>query len=478
LYYSKCQPGCKLHKMPVLGGVETALHIRADCPVVFSPDGKRMAYAQVGVLPERGVVARLLIANPDGTGVEEIHACTEPMAYQGGTPAWSPDGKTIALPVLTTENGKRFMKVVGIGVHDRKESTLTPQRWRNIRDVAWPPGGDSLIILGRTEASSSQVAPQIWRVPLTGGEPRRITNDLNNYTRLGISTDGHTLMAVQFDWTSNLWIAPARNLSTATPVTRGTLDRRDGYYGLSLTPDNRIVYVSDLSSKRALWSVNADGSGVKQVTDGLHTDLYPVVTPDGRYIVFESSRGGAHNIWRMDADGRNPMQLTHGSYDNNPVCSPDGKWVIYADQGEPNSVSKLRKVPIEGGDSITLRDELVQHPTISPDGKVIAYHHMDQQRKRWIVFIPAQGGVPTKLMPVPKNFGSVMQWTPEGDAIAYVESATGDLWKMPIDGTPPSQLLNLRGERLHYFRYSYDGRRLVYSSGTDMADVIVITKFN
>jgi Tol biopolymer transport system component len=53
IYYSKCQPGCQLQKIPVLGGVETALPVRADCPVTFSPDGKRMAYVSVDAVGNR-----------------------------------------------------------------------------------------------------------------------------------------------------------------------------------------------------------------------------------------------------------------------------------------------------------------------------------------------------------------------------------------------------------------------------------------
>lgn len=477
LYYSKCDGGCRVNKIPVLGGVETALPIRADCPVTFSPDGKRMAYLRTVVVEGSGAATSLLIANPDGTNEQEINSRSERNAYQGGTPAWSPDGKTIAFSIVAYQDNRSFMKVVGIGVEDRKETTLTTQRWPYISDVLWPDG-DDLIILGREVGSTPESKMQFWRVPLSGGEPRRITNDLNTYINLASSSDGRTLLAVQVHSTAGLWIAPSGNLSAAAPLTRGTVDRRDGDLGLAIMPDGSIIYASGLSGNLDLWSINSDGSGVKQLTDTVHTDAFPAVTPDGRYIIFESNRERAHNIWRIDADGRNPIRLTRGSYDDQPVSSPDGKWVIYVSQEAGTRIPKLRKVPIDGGESILLTDEFAQNPIISPDGKTIAYHRIDLQRKRWIVFIPVEGGAPIKEMPVPKNFGSVMQWTPTGDAITYKDNSLSGLWKMPIDGTPPTEMLDLRGDRLHYFRYSHDGRQLVYASGPTMMDVILITNFN
>jgi Tol biopolymer transport system component/DNA-binding winged helix-turn-helix (wHTH) protein len=477
LYYSKCQPGCQLNTMPILGGVETTLPVRADCPVTFSPDGRRMAYVRVSAVGA-GVDVSLIVANADGTGEVTLNSRGGGTSYQRGAPAWSPDGKTIAFPVLVSDGEGTHMKVVGVGVADRAESTLTPQRWRFIKDVAWLPDGGSLVINGRDEASAPELAMQIWRVPLTGGEARRITNDLNTYTRISVSADGSTLMSLQFQQTTGLWIAPAGNPSDAAQVTHGTIARRDGNLGLSMTPDARLIYVSDLSGKRDLWSVNADGSGLRQLTDGSHKDVYPTVTPDGRYVVFESTREGAHSIWRVDADGRNPTRLTRGSYDSEPACSPDGKWIVYV--SNEGGAPKLRKVAIEGGEPVPLTDEFAQHPAVSPDGKVIAYHRMDVRRRERpeIVLIPAQGGAPIKTLPAPKNFGTVMHWDPAGDSLSYQDLAATGIWRLPLDGTPPAPLLNLRGEQLFSFCYSQDGRRLAYAGGPSLSDVILITRFN
>jgi Tol biopolymer transport system component len=345
--------------------------------------------------------------------------------------------------------------------------------------VSFLPDGSGLIINGRDEASAPDPAMQIWRVPLAGGEPRRITNDLNNYMRSAVSADGKTLIGLEVQWTSGIWIAPADNPTAAVPVTHGTIDRQDGNLGVAVTDDGQLVYVSVLSGKSDLWSINSNGSSLKQLTDGPHRDAYPVVTPDGRYIVFDSSRDGAHSIWRVDADGRNPTRLTRGRMDVEPVCTPDGKWVIYVSYDEESN-PKLHKVSIDGGEPVRLTDEFAQHPTVSPDGKVIAYYFMNkrQREQREIVLIPAQGGAQIKRFPAPKNFGAIMRWAPAGDSLTYRDNTLSSLWRMPLDGTPPVVIMNLRNERLHSFNYSHDGRRLAYASGPLQSDAVMITHFN
>ena len=482
IYYVKCQGGCQLHRIPVLGGVETPLGIRSDSRVTFSPDGRRMAYVR-NALEAGGqtVVVRAFVANIDGTGEMPLNWEGGGTSYQGGSPAWSPDGKVVALSILVTEGVRKFMKVIGLGVDDRTQSTLIDS-WSLIRDVAWLPDGRSLIVNGRGDASAPEAGMQIWRVSLTGGEPRRITNDLMNYPYISLSVDGSTLIALQWTSTAGLWIAPTENPSAAVQVTAPTLDRQDGKLGLSMSPNGRLVYVSDHNGKKDLWSINADGTGLKQLTDG-HRNHFPSVSPDGRYVVFQGphhvdTRDGVYNLWRVDVDGRNLKRLTYGRYDDEPVVSADSQWVIY--RSDEDRVPKLRKVPIGGGVTTLLTDEFAQHPAISPDGKTIAYYRMNMQQRdqRHIVLIPAEGGAAIKTIPAPKNFGPVMRWSPTGDSISYRDNAFTSIWKLPLDGTPPSPLLQLRNQLLSTFCYSRDGRRLVYSSGTELRDVVLITRFN
>lgn len=476
LYYSKCEASCRVYKMPVLGGVETAMGFRSDGRLTFSPDGKRMAYVRGRVDETGGVIVNVFVANVDGTGEKALNWQGGGTSYQGGAPAWSPDGKVIAVSILLQEGNRSYYNVIALGVDDETNSTLISQ-WRSVRDVHWLPDSSGLIVNG-LQAASEDPGMQIWHVPLRGGEPRRITNDLNNYVYSALSLDGTRLVAVQIQWTSGLWIAPAANPAAATQVTNGTIDRHDGDNGLSLTHDGRVVYISNHSGKRNLWSIKSDGSGAKQLTDGPHSHYDPMVTPDGRYIVFEASRDGGHNIWRVDADGRNPTRLTRGRYDGQATCSRDSKWVVYVANDDGRS-PRLHKVSIDGGDPVRLTDEFAMQPEYSPDGKTIAYYRMNQKQRdqRHFVIIPAEGGAAIKTITAPKNYGNEMHWDPSGDALCYRTSTLNGIGRQPLDGTAASTILTLR-DRLFSFSYSLDGRRLAYASGPNLGDVILITGFN
>jgi Tol biopolymer transport system component len=79
-------------------------------------------------------------------------------------------------------------------------------------------------------------------------------------------------------------------------------------------------------------------------------DEGPDYSPDGRSIVFFSSRSGTQEIWLCNADGSNPRQLTSmgGPLTSNPVRSPDGRWVYYAKA--PEAHNSLWRMPVAGGE--------------------------------------------------------------------------------------------------------------------------------
>jgi Tol biopolymer transport system component len=224
--------------------------------------------------------------------------------------------------------------------------------------------------------------------------------------------------------------------------------------------------------------MDADGSNQKQLTFDSGTNFSPVVSPDGRHIVFVSDRkDGRHNIWRMDADGANPKQLTNGNYDRNPSFSPDGKWIVYTSFGatHPN----LWRVSIDGGEPVQLNDKFSVGPTVSPDGQWIACYYWDERpdTQLGIALVPFEGGQPAKVFALPS---SIVRWAPDGSALTYVDSRSGvsNIWSQPLDGGPPVQLTNFKSDLIFAFEWSRDGRQLACARGIVTSDAVLFSNFS
>lgn len=79
-----------------------------------------------------------------------------------------------------------------------------------------------------------------------------------------------------------------------------------------------------------IFIADADGSGLRKLTDNPKYDAEPVISPDGRKIVFGSQREGDFDIYIMNSDGSNVRRLTdREGYDGGPWFSPDGRKIVW-----------------------------------------------------------------------------------------------------------------------------------------------------
>ncbi len=79
-----------------------------------------------------------------------------------------------------------------------------------------------------------------------------------------------------------------------------------------------------------IFVANRDGSGLKRITDNPKYDAEPIVSSDGKFIVFGSQRDGDFDIYIMNADGSNVRRLTERiGYDGGPWFSPDGSKIVW-----------------------------------------------------------------------------------------------------------------------------------------------------
>jgi serine/threonine protein kinase/dipeptidyl aminopeptidase/acylaminoacyl peptidase len=465
-----------LYRIPVLGGSPAKVLDRVSSAIAFSRNGEQFVFVR-----KNQEDMSLMLANTDGSGQPRTIAVRkEPNGFSTSGPSWSPDGKRIACGIFNGM-GAGYSSVVEVPVEGGDPKPIGSEKWASVGRVIWIADGSGLIMTAQPESSS--IGTQIWFLPYPSGQAQRITNDLNGYgeVSLGLTSDSGTIATIQQVNSSSIWItAPttdARNVDEghARQVLKTSLPET-----VAWTPDGKIVYASRTGENWDIWMVNSDGSENRQLTADAFIDHQPSVSPDGRYVVFQSNRSGSRNIWRIDADGNNPTQLTDGSYvDESPVCSPDGRWVIF--MSRRSGTPAIWKVGIDGGTPVQLTNHPSQFPLISPDGKLISYFYTDEQANNQprLAMIPAEGGEPIKTIDLPRTVQPIaFAWMPDGRSIAYPDTAAGilNVWSQPIDGSAPKQLTSFKSEFLNSFAVSRDGKIAAYRFSATR-DIVLVKGF-
>ena len=454
-------------RIPVAGGVPQQISEETTSPFTLSPDGNYLAFVRE---PES-----LMIANTDGSGERILsQRGTQDKWFEswGSHLSFSPDGSSIAVCGGRVENGKPRRVLTEISVADASERDIPVPHWDNLDSVQWIPDGSGLIVIAR-EVSGSPF--QIWRIAYPSGALTRVTQDLNEYNSISISGDSRLLVAVQETGSRNIWTVPLADSKQARQITFGSA-ANDGFWGIDTMPDGRIVYTSPRGGNSDLWIMNADGSNQKQLTANAGANQRPTVTPDGRYIFFQSDRGGTNwHIWRIDADGGNPKQMTDGeSFQTYPTAAPDGRWVYFTWGMGQKSI--IWKIPVEGGEPMRVSPaENVGVLSVSPDGKLLAINKYDREAKlQWQVgIIRADTGEVVRWFDY-YLYGRI-GWTPDSK---YVISFSNiNLLKHPIDGGAAQPLTNFDAQQIRAFDISADGKMLVVSRGNSSTEAILLENF-
>ncbi len=99
----------------------------------------------------------------------------------------------------------------------------------------------------------------------------------------------------------------------------------------NVSPDGQWLAFYFWGNQEDIALVRTDGTGLRTLTDDLHRDRAPRWSPDGKRILFYSNRSGKYELWTIQPDGSGLRQLTFESRGNivEPVWSPDGARLVY-----------------------------------------------------------------------------------------------------------------------------------------------------
>jgi dipeptidyl aminopeptidase/acylaminoacyl peptidase len=273
------------------------------------------------------------------------------------------------------------------------------------------------------------------------------------------------------------------------PMTIEDMFRFQRLSDAQISPDGKLVaYVVgdvDLQANKltsTLWLAPVDGGGQpRQLTNTTKKDRHPRWSPDGKHILFESSRSGDNQLWIIDLSGGEARQLTSIATEaSNGIWSPDGKtiafvsavWPEYASQPykESNAANKKRK------------EENEASPVKAKTFTRLFYRHWDEyvEDKRQHLFVmPAGGGEPLDVTPWDRDayptsdtFSSGEDFTFSPDSKHLVFTATpekGEAWttnyeicRVSVEGGKIDCLTAENKAADSGPRFSPDGKHLAY----------------
>ena len=175
-----------LYRAPVLGGTPQKIVSDIDSDITFSPDGQKIAYL-LGNNPTPGQY-RLIVRSLDSG--EEKTLTQAPLDEYEAVVAWSPDGKTIVMPISQPGDALGALDAVDAETGKRNRFLISKD-WFFSR-VGWLPDGSGLM----AQADPFVGVPQIFHISYPGGKISPVTRDTNDYSSLSVAADGRALAAV------------------------------------------------------------------------------------------------------------------------------------------------------------------------------------------------------------------------------------------------------------------------------------------
>lgn len=234
------------------------------------------------------------------------------------------------------------------------------------------------------------------------------------------------------------------------------------------------------STNPEVFTINPDGSGEMILTDFPGRDGDPSWSPDGRTIAFESFRSGGSEVWTMNADGTGLTQLTFNGppEDRGTAWSPDGERIAFhsaqfpvvdPDPAHGHSSLEIMVMDADGSNQVRLTENRFQDslPSWSPDGSKIAFTS-NRDGDFEIYVMNADGTNQTRVTNSPGEDAHPM-WSPDGSQITFHSRRNGalDVFVMDADGSNVRLVTTGTPDTHEFFPvWSPDGTMITFTGNT------------
>ena len=471
--------GQRMMSIPALGGsakLIPALDGLNQCSL--HPSSERLVCSQ-------GLGVSLVATGLNGEERKELTDAGRTGAFAA---AWSQDGKLIAF----TQGNGGFLSGTDIGniapssIWVMKADGGAPVRITGATHLntspAWTVDGSVLFV------SNLGGARDIYMQRLNGdltprGTPVRITTGLNPHT-ISISRDGRVLAYSVFSTVANIWTATGSgtdvaNALAAKPVTTGNQTVEFG----SVSPDGKwLAYDSNVSGNQEIFRIPLGGGDPEQLTRNGFDDFHPAWSPDGSELVFYSLRNGNRDIYVMNADGTGMRPVFEGPGEQRLPTWHGANEILYMVFSD--SVFRVRRDGGAWGNPQLVADAGMTPKMYSPDG-------------RWRIKIEKEGAACAKC-PAGAYLSGVDGSDPRQIQLGNKElltsiagagpwssdskhfysairerDGTSAIWQIPINGDAERRVIRFTDPMRQLYRSSFDvfGNDFYFTIGDRQSDV-------
>jgi serine/threonine protein kinase/Tol biopolymer transport system component len=443
----------------------------------WSPDGRSILYT----------VGDSLLVRPAADGpprglaeLRDPHSC-----------AWSPEGRWIACvsgnPDFVGNNTFGNIAASSLWVIPASGGApvaITDDHSLNV-SPAWLQGGRSLLFVSNRDGGRD-----IYQVTLNAAgrparQPTRLTTGLNA-VQVTTSGDGRRVAYAAFTETSNVWSLPipaagTASVSRAEPVTTGN----QVIENLSVSPDGRwLAFDSDRGGLQQIYRT-APGGSVQQLTAGPHPAFHPDISPDGREVAYHAFQDGTRQVFVVSAGGGTPTQVTSGTEDDRtPDWSPDGRSLVFSrgqfGTADQSTAIVARDARGRWGTPRILRPNS-GGATWSPDGRWILMARWDSTPGWELAAVPPGGGAGRTLLTFRDPSRDVRPisgaWSADSRLVYYQAFDPRDrsfgFWVVPVSGGTPRLVVRFDDPTRPWHRQGFRvaGGRFYFTLGDMQSDV-------
>ena len=436
----------------------------------WSPDGRSLAIADSTFeVPQSspGFGKLWIVALADGSR----RALPTDRAIQ---PAWSPDGSRVAYWSVRTGGRRDIFTVAADG--SAAATAVTDDAALDWNPV-WSHDGRHLYFSSDRGGTMS-----IWRVQIdqrsgrVSGEPESIVVPARTAGSLSLSRDGRTMLYGTAASETTLLVAAYDRVSGVMGAPQVLLGGAQQIDYIDVSPDAKWVAFGTADRQEDLFLVRTDGTGFRQLTDDGHRDRGPRWSPDGSRLMFYSKRTCQYNLWSIRPDCSR-LEIVARSQETllRPTWSPDGRRVMAKNIERRSLVMIDLEKPIEqrvqelkGTEGLGLIPQ-----AWSPDGRFVAAA-LETADKAANIFMVTPAGHVRRVPVGSATWEGALAWLPDSSGVLFGASSGINLLDVATGNV--RQVAARPRVEVPALALSRDGRTIVFTEMRMAGDLWIMEK--